>query len=67
MAMLKQIVLTIQISDTSYASLFGGLKEILSKIEKDEDKIQIWEECKYESSYHEKEHHGKYIANIKIK
>lgn len=66
MAMLKQIILTIQITDTSYPSLVGGLKEIVSKIEKDEDKIQIGEECKYESSYDEKEHYGKYIANIKI-
>lgn len=56
--------LTIQLQDTSYASLMGGLNEILEKLKQDEDRIQVGEKLTYESSYEEETHNGEYLAVI---
>ncbi len=50
------IELRITIHDTSFPSLVGGLKEVLKRIESDEDKIQEGIECNYESSYDGERH-----------
>jgi hypothetical protein len=56
--------LTIELKDTSFSSLIGGLEEILKYLKRDEDKIESGEKLAYQSSYDEGFHNGEYSASI---